>query len=231
MSVGAGQLRQLHVLQIIQDIAPRILTSALNGTLKHKCQHRDGDMRVDTVRCPVEHRPHLQTTLHRPPSLFHPLLLFVAQRHVFSRERVIVAIHHELAVKALQVGHRLAVNRRTLFRFLQPAPPVAGAAAKGADPSGRTSKTVKRLTSRCPTLIRRVTKKVYVIFGKGGFLSFTSLLPIITDSIKPHFEWKNHGTQVTLALVLYCADEKLNIEKLTAKTYQLKPVANMGKKT
>ena len=65
-------------------------------------------------RRPVKHRPHLQTILHRPPGLFHPLLLFVPQRHVFNRERVIVAMHHELAVKVLQVGHRLAVNCQTL---------------------------------------------------------------------------------------------------------------------
>lgn len=101
------------------------------------------------------------------------------------------------------------------------APP-AGWAKTPIGLSGRTSKTVKRLTSRRPILIRRVTKKVYVIFGKGGFLTFTSLLPIATDSIKPHFEWKNHGTQVTLTLVLYSSDKKLNVEKFAAETYQLK---------
>lgn len=75
-------------------------------------QNRDGDVRMNAVGRPVGHRSHLQTALYRPPDFFHPLLLFVAQRHVFSRERVIVAIHHELAVEALQYLRRRPVYRR-----------------------------------------------------------------------------------------------------------------------
>ena len=87
---------------------------------------------MNAVGCPVEHRPHPQPALHHPPGRLHPLLLLVAERHVFSRERVIVAMHHELAVKARQFSHRPAVDRQALFRFLQQAP-VAGAGTQGAN--------------------------------------------------------------------------------------------------
>ncbi len=70
----------------------------------------------------MEYRTHLQATLHRPPSLFHALLLFVTQRHILSGERVIVAVHHELAVKALELRHRLGVDCQALHGLLEQAP-------------------------------------------------------------------------------------------------------------
>ncbi len=85
------------------------------------------------MRCTVKHGAHLQPAFHRPPSLFHPLLLFVTKRHVFRCQRVIVAMHHELAVEALQLGHRLSVDHQAALCFFQQAS-VTGTGPQGADP-------------------------------------------------------------------------------------------------
>ena len=66
-------------------------------------------------RCPVEYRAHLQPALHRSPGFFHSLLLFVTQRHVFGRERVVVTMHDEFTVEAFQFGHRLTIDRQTIM--------------------------------------------------------------------------------------------------------------------
>jgi len=115
-------LRQLNALEVVSDIAPGILAGVLDGALKQQGKHRDGNVCVNAVGCPMKDRTHLQTTLHRPPSLFHPLLLFVTQRHILSAVRVIVAMHHELAVKAFKFLDRLGVDRQTLFGLLEQTP-------------------------------------------------------------------------------------------------------------
>ena len=48
--------------------------------------------------------------------------------------------------------------------------------------------------------------------------NFTKLLSANTSSIKFPSVWKNHGVQVTSALVLYITDEKLNVDRLASKT-------------
>ena len=105
----------------------------LGSSLEQQGQDGDGDVRMNAMRCPVKHRAHPQPALHRPPSLFHPLLLFVTKRHVFRCQRVIVAMHHELAVEALQLGHRLSVDHQAALCFFQQAS-VTGTGPQGTDP-------------------------------------------------------------------------------------------------
>ena len=105
----------------------------LDGALEQQRKDCDGDVGMNTVGYPVEYRAHLQPTLHRPPGFFHPLLLFVAQRHVFGRQRVVVAMHDKFSVESFQFGHCLTIDRQTPFRFLQQAP-VASTGAQRANP-------------------------------------------------------------------------------------------------
>ena len=71
-----------------------------------------------------------QRALHVPPGLLHANHLLVAQRHVLGRERVIVAVHEELAVIALGRLDRLSIQLQALLAQLEVSPPAAGAAQR-----------------------------------------------------------------------------------------------------
>jgi hypothetical protein len=79
----------------------------------------------------VKHRTQLEPALQRAPALLDPLLL-VAEYHVFGAQRVVVAVHHELAVEAFERGDGLTVNRQAPPGVLEVAT-VALAAAQRAD--------------------------------------------------------------------------------------------------
>src|SRR5574340_1038626 len=128
-AIGARQLGELDVLEIIADVAPGVLAGVLDGALQEEGEHRDGDMGMDAVGRPVKHRTHLQAALHGAPGLFDTLLLLVTQRHIFRAEGVVVAVDDELAVEALKLGDGLTVDGQSGLGLLQ-QPPVAGAADK-----------------------------------------------------------------------------------------------------
>ena len=80
--VGAQQLSQLYASQIVFDIAPGIATGVLGHSLEQQRDHRQGDVRVDAMGGPVEHRPQLQPALERAPGDLGELQLLVAERKI-----------------------------------------------------------------------------------------------------------------------------------------------------
>lgn len=83
--------------------------------------------------------------------------------------------------------------------------------------SERTRKAVKQERQDAPHKSGESQKNLCHFWQVWSFPTH-SWLPADTDSIKFHIAWKNHGTQVTSAVALYFADEKLNVEKLATQT-------------
>lgn len=108
----------MNLFEVVADIAPCILTRVLGGSLQQQGQDGDGDVGVNAMRRPVEHRAHLQSALHRPPGFFHALLLFVAQRHVFGRQGVVVAMDPKFLSRLFLHSHTCRAKLKNRFMKL-----------------------------------------------------------------------------------------------------------------
>ena len=130
---------QLNVTQIVANIAPGVMARVLRDALQQQREDGDRDVGMDAMRRPMKHWPQAQPALHVAPTLLDPLQLLVAERHVGRHERVVVAVHDELAVAPLGGGDGLAVDRNPMASLLEIAPiALAGAQSTDLVPKKRT---------------------------------------------------------------------------------------------
>jgi hypothetical protein len=105
--VGARQLSQFDLLEIVADVAPGIDAGLLGEALQEEREHGEGDVGVDAVRRPMVDGTQLQATLQLSPGNLHALQLLVAEGEVGGTQGIVVAVHDELPV---ELGERLNVR-------------------------------------------------------------------------------------------------------------------------
>ena len=122
-------MNKFYLPKIVADVPPAVAAGVLRNSLKKKRQKRKPNMRTDPMRRPVIHWPHLQYALHVTPGSLHSNQLLVSESHVLGTERVIIAVHYELAVIPGGSLHRSLVDSEAaVFKHPQiPAIPSARA--------------------------------------------------------------------------------------------------------
>ncbi len=145
--MGPGQLGQLDLLEVVADVAPGVAAGLLGHALDEQGQHGQEHMGLDALGGEVEHRAHPQPALELAPGLLDAHELLVAQRQVLGRQRVVVAVHDELAVVLLGGAHRGAVDAQLAGAGATQVAPVAAAGEQAHDALGL--RAAVRVAERC----------------------------------------------------------------------------------
>ena len=94
-------MSKFYLLEVVANVAPSGAAIAFSDTLEEQRQDAQEHVCVDSVRSPVEDRPHPESALQCAPRFLNSHELLIAEREVLSVERVIVAVDDELAVGLL----------------------------------------------------------------------------------------------------------------------------------